>query len=101
MSIKSIIPSMFHRRLLLVLFLMLAAFVPLGLQLAHLTLLRGPELRAVAESRLTRSQQTPTVRGSVVDRKGRILAQDRPSYDVAVDYQVINGDWAREQARVA
>ena len=101
MSIKSLIPSMFHRRLLLVLLLMLGAFIPLGLQLAHLTLLRGPELRAVAESRLTRSQQTPTVRGSIVDRKGRILAQDRPSYDIAVDYQVINGDWARDQARLA
>lgn len=101
MSIKSIIPSMFHRRLLLVLSLMLVAFIPLGVRLARLTLGRGEDLRAQAESRLTRSQQTPTVRGSIVDRKGRILAQDRPSYDIAVEYQVINGDWAREQARLA
>lgn len=101
MSIKTFIPSMFHRRLLLVLCLMVSAFVPLGVQLARLTLVKGPDLRAQAESRLTRSWQTPTVRGSIVDRKGRILAQDRPSYDVAVDYRVINGDWAREQARMA
>lgn len=92
---------MFHRRLLLLLGLVTLGFIPLLAQLARLTLLKGEDLRRQAESRLVRSQQTPTVRGSILDRKGRVLAQDRPSYDVAVAYSAIDGSWANDQARRA
>lgn len=101
MLVKTLIPKMFHRRLLVLLLLVSAGAAPLAAQLANLSIVRGDELRRQAESRLVRSVQTPTVRGRVLDRKGRVLAQDRPSYDLAVTYPAITGDWARAAAREA
>jgi cell division protein FtsI/penicillin-binding protein 2 len=97
-----LIPSMFQRRLL---FLMAAiagcALLPM-LQMGRLTLAKGDELRADAQKRLVNETWTVTSRGKVVDRKGRELAIDRPSLDIAVDYKVITGRWAEEKAiRVA
>jgi cell division protein FtsI/penicillin-binding protein 2 len=99
--IQAIVPSMFHRRLLLLLVLIVLALTPLSLRLTSLTLGKGLGLREDAERRLVRRAWTPTVRGSILDRRGRVLAQDRPSYDVAVDYSVITGDWVQRQAYLA
>lgn len=101
MRITELIPSMFHRRLLL---LLLAMGVPLAgvvAQLARLTLSDQAGNLAKAEERLVRHQWTPTIRGRILDRKGRVLASDRPSYNVTVSYAVIAGDWPGEQASVA
>jgi penicillin-binding protein 2 len=89
---------MFLRRLLLLSGLALIAGSMLTLQLTRLTLWRGSELREEAQSKLLRKQWTPTVRGAILDRKGRVLAQDRPSYNVQVPYNVITAEWAREAA---
>lgn len=101
MLIQRLIPSMFQRRLWLLLALIIAAFLAPAVQLTRLTLIAHDQHLADAEARLVRSVQTPTVRGSIVDRKGRVLAQDRPSYDIAVKYQVITGEWATTKAREA
>ena len=101
MRIEELIPSMFHRRLLLLLAAIVVPFTVLILQLSRLTLVRGEDLREQAEQRLTRKQWTPTVRGRILDRKGRILAIDKPSYSLAVDFRVITGEWANEQATLA
>lgn len=97
--IRKVIPSMFHRRLALLGVLMGLAFVPLAARLGWVTVANGAELRAAAESRLVRQTMTPTVRGRILDRHGRVLAQDRPSYDLRVDYAVLSGAWARSSAR--
>ncbi|MBS0195473.1 MAG: hypothetical protein JSR77_01820 [Planctomycetes bacterium] len=89
---------MFHRRLLLLTLLFGVGAAPLCVQLSRLALVRGDDLRREAESRLVKRQWTPSVRGTILDRKGRVLAQDRPSFDVSVPYSVITGDWAREHA---
>jgi penicillin-binding protein 2 len=96
------IPSMFHRRLLF-LALAMAACVALPIaQMGRLTLAKGDDLRADAQKRLISEQWTETSRGRITDRKGRELAVDRPSVDVAVDYKVITGRWADEKgARAA
>ncbi len=89
---------MFHRRLLIIMGLVVAGLsVPL-IQTARLTTTRHEELLRAAESKLVTRQWTPSVRGNIVDRKGRILAQDRPSYDVAIDYDVLKGTWAAKKA---
>lgn len=54
----------------------------------------GPQLKQEAESRLERLAWEPTVRGRILDRTGRVLAQDRPTFDVRVDYAVLSGAWA-------
>lgn len=53
---------------------------------------------ARAESALTQRWFVPTVRGRIVDSKGRVLAEDAGSFDVAVTYPVISGRWSYEQA---
>lgn len=96
-----LIPSMFARRILLLGALLgLACFIP-AIQVFRLTVVRGEELRKEAESKLVLERLLPTHRGSILDRKGRVLALDRPSYDIAVDYPVITGRWAFSQAAKA
>lgn len=92
------IPSMFQRRLLL-----LAALGVVGLatplaQMARLSVVKGEELRVQAEKRLVSERWLETTRGRILDRKGRVLAMDRPCFDIAVDYPVITGQWAYTQA---
>lgn len=97
-SVERYLPSMFHRRLVLLLLLGAIALMLLFAQLFRLTALQGRSLRAEADQRLVRHQWLPTSRGSILDRKGRILAQDRPSYNIALQYRVITGEWAGDTA---
>ena len=88
------IPSMFHRRVLLLAAMAVAAFLLLIFRLGWMTLgEQGRQARSDAGRRLVRETWLPTVRGTVFDRKGRVLAGDRASYDIAVDYRVLNGQW--------
>ncbi|MBY0308452.1 MAG: hypothetical protein K2Q09_06895, partial [Phycisphaerales bacterium] len=90
--------AMFHRRLLVVATLVAAgSLVPLA-RLAQLAILKGEQLTQQAESRLSVTRLIETTRGRILDRKGRVLAQDRPGFDVRVDYSLISGQWAFLQA---
>lgn len=99
MDLSRLIPSMFHRRLALLMAAVVLVSGALTGKLAYLTLVRGDELRDKAESKLIRRAMTPTYRGRILDRKGRVLAQDQASYDVAVDYRVMTGEWAERESR--
>ncbi|MBI1371956.1 MAG: hypothetical protein GC159_04235 [Phycisphaera sp.] len=98
-ALRRAIPSMFHRRLLLLLVVMVCASGVLASQLFRLTVLEGESLRAEAERVLVSRKLIPTVRGTIYDRKGRVLAIDEPCYDIAIDYDVITGEWAYAAAR--
>lgn len=86
--------GMFHGRLVLLAGLGLVGFLALTAQLGRLSFVQGPQLRQEAESRLERLAWEPTVRGRILDRTGRVLAQDRPTFDVRLDYSVLSGSWA-------
>jgi len=90
---------MFHRRLLLLMGVMLMATAALGAQLVRLTVVKHEGYRTEAESALVRRRLVPTRRGQILDRKGRVLAIDRPCFDIAVDYNVITGERAYQLAR--
>ncbi len=90
---------MFHRRLIAVGVLIALAFVAIGARLATLTISEGPEHLADAESRLGRSRLLPTIRGRILDRKDRVVAEDTPAYGMAVEYEAIDGTWVRREAR--
>ncbi len=98
---RHVIPSMFHRRLTMLALLGGFVMVALGMQITRLTLVEGEMWRSRAEAVLEQTRLIPTVRGRILDRQGRVLAQDKPSFDVAVSYPVLNGQWAYKQARRA
>ncbi len=70
----------------------------LGARLLQLSSLDAGDNLRKAEQRMGRSFLVPTVRGSILDRKGRVLAQDVASWDVGLDYRFIDGTWVRERA---
>ncbi|MFK7884323.1 MAG: penicillin-binding transpeptidase domain-containing protein [Phycisphaerales bacterium] len=92
------IPSMFHRRLALLSAVVVGGFFLLAIRLVWVTGIKGGDARERAEARLIRQSWLPTTRGRILDRHGRVLAQDRPSYDIAVSYEVVSGEWARRSA---
>lgn len=99
MAQKKIIESMFRRRLVL-LFTFAIGFTFLQFaQLFRLSIVEGSERLAEAEKRLDLTTYLPTIRGRIIDRNGKQLAIDRPSYDVALHYSVITGAWALDEAR--
>ncbi len=89
---------MFNRRLVLLAGPVLLGLIAPASRLAYLTVVRGAELHAKAEKALVSERLLPTIRGKILDRKGRVLAQDRPSFDIAVNYRLITGQWAFTQA---
>lgn len=100
-NLRRLIPSMFQRRLLLLASGTLAVLVLLVAQMVRLTVVEAAVWRQKAESALTQRRLIPTARGQILDRRMRVLAADRLSYDVCVRYPVITGDWAYTQARQA
>lgn len=99
--LKHAIPSMFQRRLTLLVALSLLVVGLLCFQLARLTVVQGADRRIDAEKPLTNRVYVPTVRGRILDRQGRVVAEDRPSYDVTVQFTVITGRWAYDKAATA
>jgi penicillin-binding protein 2 len=89
---------MFHRRLLLLAVAFALLMFVLGAQMIRLSVVEGAERRAAAEAKLEIRELLATYRGSILDRHGRVLAVDRASDDLALEYSVITGTWARTQA---
>ncbi|MFP3937679.1 MAG: penicillin-binding transpeptidase domain-containing protein [Phycisphaerae bacterium] len=92
---------MYKRRLKI--FLILVAVVLLGLtaRLAQLQLLHGEQYRRQAEELLQSIRLLPAARGTIFDRRGRVLAMDRRSDNFCLDYRFITEDrrWQSNQQR--
>lgn len=90
---------MYLRRLWLLAACMVVGALIMGVQIFHLTLVRGSDLRTRAESLMVDEDWTPTMRGRILDRKGRVLAEDRPSFEVRAHYEFITeARWAKKLA---
>ncbi len=89
-----------HRFTILFVLLAIASGV-LVVRLFALTVVQGQTLARAAEERLDVESLLATWRGSLLDRKGRVLAQDIASYDAAVSYPLAKGIWPHERARAA
>lgn len=98
MRISRYIPSMYQRRLLLLGAIGLLGTLPPALQMARLTVAKHESSLTDAEKRLVNEQWLETIRGRVLDRKGRVLALDEASSDITADYPVITGRWSYSQA---
>lgn len=100
--LRRTIPSMFHRRLLLLGTVAAVMMLTLGVQTTRLTTGESHRnRRAEAERLLYQPTYIPTLRGAVRDRTGAVLARDEPGWEVTVHYRVLTGDWAFAQARAA
>ncbi len=97
-GLRKAIPSMYARRLLLLASGAMAVALLLVGKLSALTLLHGEESRERAERAMIDGYLIQTIRGAILDRKGRVLAVDRPSSDLSVPYSVITGTWAYSRA---
>ncbi|BAM02971.1 penicillin-binding transpeptidase domain-containing protein [Phycisphaera mikurensis] len=97
--LRQSVPSMFHRRLLLLGGLAAAVAAVLVVQAARLaTGDSHRELLGEAEAAMVRESLIPTVRGRIYDRHGRVLARDEPGWSVALPYPLFTGGWAYEAA---
>src|SRR4030043_2491841 len=65
----------------LVVFVGLAFFL-IFVRLWSLQVIKGGELRRLSENNCIRLRENPADRGMLLDRKGRILAHNRPSFEV-------------------
>src|SRR5256885_5931777 len=95
---------MFERRLKIFLALLIA-FTLLFLGRAFQVQLVGHHYWTVEADKATSDvDYLPTIRGRILDFKGRELAIDQPCIDACVDYRAIplpgpDPEWLREQAR--
>jgi len=60
------------------------AFFVIFVHLWYLQVIRGSELRRLSENNRIRIRENPADRGMLLDRKGRVLAHNRPSFEVSV-----------------
>jgi penicillin-binding protein 2 len=93
LRINQLIPSMFHRRLMLLYAMVCLGMLGLTTQLARLTVVQHDKWLESAERPLIRTDFEATVRGRILDRKGRVLAMNQPSYELAVDFRLIAADF--------
>ena len=90
--------GMFQRRLVLLSIGLVVVLGGLAAQLVRLSVLEHPDRLQKARGRVSEADFLPTLRGCIVDRRGRVLVEDAPSYDIAIHWDAITGAWPRQQA---
>lgn len=88
-----------RKRFYLLTGIVVVSLAMLCIRLFTLTVIQGAQLADRAEDRLDNEKLLPTWRGRILDRKGRVLAQDIASYSACVSYPLAKGAWAAEQAQ--
>ncbi len=76
------IPPELAARIAAMVGLVLVAFTLIVARLWFLQVVLGPRMRMESESNRTREVRVPSARGVVYDRRGEILVDNRPSFDV-------------------
>lgn len=74
----------FNQRLSAVLTLVIAAFVVLIARLLFLQVIEGGELRRLSEINSIRLRSVDAPRGLIYDTRDRLMADNRPSYDLSI-----------------
>jgi penicillin-binding protein 2 len=89
-------------RVRLVMLAMLAALAFLGINLWRIQVLRAPEYRSSLDRQSMRRVRLPGIRGRILDRNGVCLADNHPSYCIAIYTEELRqrGRWTRTIDRV-
>ncbi len=95
-----VLAEMLKRRLILIFVLALVVALILVVRLYQLQVVQARIWKDRARSFSYRHLVIPSIRGAIVDRKGRYLAVEQPCNNLAVDYQAMNRDylWITRQA---
>jgi len=93
--------SRFDRRLGVLGLTALFCLCALALQLARLSLVEHETHAQNVERYLVNRRLLPASRGRILDRRGEVLATDRASWDVLLEYDAIAGRWATSMAQRA
>ncbi|MEE9935316.1 MAG: penicillin-binding protein 2 [Deltaproteobacteria bacterium] len=75
-------PSEFRQKLKVIIILVCVVLSLLVIRLWYLQVIKGDELRQRSENNAIRFRKIQPLRGLVMDRHGRIMVDNRPSYDV-------------------
>lgn len=98
-TVRALLPSMFHRRLLLLSAVMLSVLAVLGTKMSMLATGQShQDAKATAESKLQRQYLIQTKRGAIMDRNGVVLAEDEPGWELAVHFDLLTGKWGYKNA---
>lgn len=90
---------LFHRRLIVLSASLVCVLGVLITQTARLTINEGSKHFNKAQGRLHVTKYLPTWRGSIIDRKGRVIAEDIACFDIAVPWDVITAERFKTFAR--
>lgn len=74
----------YRRRLLGVMVAVLVAFSIIGARLFYLQVILGDHYYNLSKNNCVRMQRISPVRGHIFDRSGKVLAENRPSFDLTV-----------------
>ena len=74
----------FRRRLNIAAYIIMAVFVVLLTRLFFLQVIEGQELRRLSENNCVRLQSIDAPRGLIFDRNGKLLVDNRPSFNLGV-----------------
>src|SRR4051794_6212058 len=83
---------MLNRRLMILFAAFLLAFALLGMRLTKLQVVDQEKWRSVVQAFVHRVRPIETYRGKILDRFGRVLAEDVPADELAMDYRAMNYD---------
>lgn len=82
--LESVDSEWFNQRLIGVLLFILVVFVVMFVRLLYLQVFEGKELRRLSEINSIRLQDIDAPRGLIFDRHGRMLVDNRPSFDLYI-----------------
>ncbi len=82
--LESVDSEWFNQRLVGVFVCILTAFAVMGIRLLYLQIIEGQELRRLSEINSIRLQDIDAPRGIILDRNGRTLVDNRPSFDLYI-----------------
>ncbi len=82
--LENVDSNWFKQRLARVMFCILVAFIVVIIRLVSLQIIDGAEFRRLSENNSIRLQMIAPSRGSISDRKGKLLVDNRPSFDLNI-----------------
>jgi penicillin-binding protein 2 len=71
---------------------LIVVFCFLLIRLWHLQVIEGSEFRRLSENNCVRIRENPADRGMLLDRKGRVLVHNRPSFEVYLVPEDLKGN---------